>query len=265
MITNKMIEAYIDKIPPAPKVVRATLQLLNAGELVKAAQIAQTDLALSSYLKHIVNTPSYGFKNEVSEISQIFGILGVSRSQQSVYNYMLSLLSPKEWVLFSLNQTTFYNLQADLSAYWKIILSYLKIKDKELESAIALLPASIIVTEALFCEKKQDVILLKSVDNIDFNTILQRLCGVTLFDICEKISLKWDMPETIAKVIHSASGKTTDNDKNIELLGKWMHLLLFYTLSKPNYIESGLNDFLEFNIEYVEDIYEEFSQLMDIQ
>ena len=265
MITNEIIDAYIEKIPPAPKVVRATLQLLNAGELVKAAQIAQTDLALSSYLKHIVNTPSYGFKNEVSEVSQIFGILGVSRSQQSVYNYMLSLLSPKKWVLFNLNQTTFYNLQGDFSAYWKKILTHLEINDKAIESAISLLPASIIVTEALFCEKKKDVELLRSVDDIDFNTILQRLCGVNLFNICEKIAIKWDMPEEVSQVIYSASGKITNEDKQIEILGKWMHLLLFYTLSKPHYIESGLNDFLEFNIEYVKDIYEEFSKLMEIQ
>jgi HD-like signal output (HDOD) protein len=265
MITNEMINAYIEKIPPSPKVVRATLQLLNEGELIKASQIAQTDLALSSYLKHIVNTPSYGFKNEVKEISQIFGILGVSRSQQSVYNYMLSLLSPKEWKLFTLNQTTFYNLQADFSSLWKKILEHLEIEDKTIESSISLLPASIIVTEALFREKKTDVELLRSVDDIDFNTILQRLCGVNLFNICEKISLKWDMPEMVSEIIYSASGKIQSQNKQIAILGKWMHLLLFYTLSKPQYIKSGLNDFLEFKIEYVEDIYEDFSKLMEIQ
>ena len=265
MITNEKIDLYIEKIPPAPKVVRATLQLLNEGELIKAAQIAQTDLALSSYLKHIVNTPSYGFKNEVSEVSQIFGILGVSRSQQSVYNYMLSLLSPKEWKLFTLNQTTFYNLQADFSSMWKKILEHLNVNNKTVESSISLLPASIIVTEALFCDKKADVDLLRSVDDIDFNTILQRLCGVNLFNICEKIAHKWDMPDLVPQLIYSASGEIKSQNKQIIQLGKWMHLLLFYTLSKPHYIDSGLNDFLEFNIEYVEDIYEDFSKLMEIQ
>jgi HD-like signal output (HDOD) protein len=264
MITNAIINDYIDKIPPAPKVVRATLQLLNEGELTKAAQIAQTDMPLSSYLKNIVNRPSYGFKHEVNEISQIFGILGISRSQQSVYNYMLSLLSPKEWKLFSLNETIFYNLQADFSANWKKILTHLHIDDKTLESSIALLPASIIVTEALFCEKKEDVELLRSVDNIDYNTILQRLCNMTLFDICHKIATKWDMPTEISQIIYAASGIKPSQNEQINTLGKWMHLLLFYTLSQPQYIDANLNDFLDFNINYVEDIYEDFSKVMEI-
>ena len=111
-----MIDSYIEKIPPSPKVLKVTLMLLNSGELVKAAQIAKEDLALNAYLKDLVNKPIYGFRNEVSDISQIFGILGVAKSQQAVYNYMISLLSPAQWKLFKLNKSSFSNLQADLSA-----------------------------------------------------------------------------------------------------------------------------------------------------
>ena len=119
-----MIDSYIEKIPPSPKVLKVTLMLLNSGELIKAAQIAKKDLALNTYLKDLVNKPIYGFRNEVSDVSQIFGILGVSKSQQAVYNYMISLLSPEKWKLFKLNKTSFYNLQADLSANWQKILKH---------------------------------------------------------------------------------------------------------------------------------------------
>ena len=40
--------------------------------------------------------------------------------------------------------------------------------------------------------------------------------------------------------------------------------LFFYTLSKPVYIEAGVNDFIDFQVEFVEDIYEEFNQVMEI-
>jgi len=122
LITNEKIDNFIEKIPPAPKALQVTIMLLNNGELVKAAQIAETDLALKSYLRNIVNKPIYGFRNEVSEISQIFGILGVSSSQQTVYNYMITLLSPDKWTLFKLNSVIFYELQARLSRTWKKIL-----------------------------------------------------------------------------------------------------------------------------------------------
>ncbi len=93
-----------------------TLALLNAGELTKAAKVAQSDLALAAYLKELVDKPIYGFRNQISDVSQIFGILGVSGSQQTVYNYMTTLLSPAKWQLFKLkSKKTFHDLQAKLS------------------------------------------------------------------------------------------------------------------------------------------------------
>lgn len=264
MITNELIEDYINKVPPAPKVLQVTMRFLANGELVKAAQIAQQDLALKTYLINIVNKPIYGFKNKVSDVSQIFGILGVSSSQQTVRNYMTSLLSPDKWNLFDLNTTLFQELQARLSRKWNQILQHLNIVDVDIESAITLLPASIIVAEALFNEKKDDVNLLRGVNEIDLNTILSRLCGVDIFDICEKISIKWEMPQQISQIVYLSSGVRESNDEKINRLGKWMHLLLFYELSQPIFIESGLNDFIEFNPEFISDIYDDFIVLMEI-
>ncbi|MDQ7044602.1 MAG: HDOD domain-containing protein [Sulfurimonas sp.] len=264
MITNEIIEDFIQKIPPSPKALKATILLLNQGELAKAAQIAQTDLALSAYLKNIVNKPIYGFKNEVAEVSQIFGILGLSSSQQTVYNYMMTLLSPKKWELFKLRESTFHELQAKLSRRWKQILEHLEIDDMAIESSITLLPASIIVAEALFNEKKTDVDLLRSVNNLDLNTILGRLCSLDLFDICEKIALKWEMPSSISQIIQASSGFKASDDEKLNRLGKWMHLLLFYELSQPLFIEAELNDFIDFKIDYVSEIYDDFATLMEI-
>jgi len=264
MITENKINDYIDKIPPASKALQETLKYLHLGELAKAAKAAKEDLALQAYLRSLVNKPIYGFKNEVSDISQIFTILGISTSTQTVYNYMISLLSPDKWLLFKLNQSSFSSLQDELSISWRKILHHLNINDKNIKSAISLLPASIIVSEALFSEKIEDVNLLRSVNPIDLNTILKRLCNKDLFDICENISVKWNMPNEIASIVQAASGVKPSTDKKIDNLGKWMHLLLFYTLSKPLYIKSELNDFIDFQIEYVQDIYEDFTTVMEI-
>jgi HD-like signal output (HDOD) protein len=264
VIKKEKVDAYIQKIPPAPETLNQTLLLLDQGELVKAAQVAKEDLALNSYLVELVNKPIYGFRNTVTETSQIFGILGLERSQQAVYNYMISLLSPAKWQLFQLNKTSFYDLQAELTTKWQQILSHLEIEDAAAQNAIALLPASIIVSEALFCEKIDDVNLLRSVDEIDLNTILVRLCGMDLFDICERIAIKWNMHEKSAQIVQSASGLKPTENEAINKLGKWMHLLLFHTLSQPTFINAGLNDFIDFQIDFVEDIYGDFAQLMDI-
>ena len=265
MITKDKIDSFIEKIPPSSKVLKVTLALLDAGELIKAAQIAKEDLALSSYLKSLVNKPIYGFKNKVDDVSQIFGILGVAKSQQAVYSYMISLLSPKKWSLFALNQQSFQNLQNVLSVNWQKILRHLEITNTEIQSAITLLPASIIVAEALFHEKQEDVALLRTASEIDLNTILLRLCKVDLFDICAMIATKWEMHPSIVEIIQAASGAKPSHDTTINKLGQWMHLLLFYTLSQAQFIEAQLNDFIDFHIEYVSPIYDDFAQVMEIQ
>jgi HD-like signal output (HDOD) protein len=264
MVTKKDIDLFIEKIPPTPKILQETMRIVNNGELSKAAKVAETDLALKSYLINLVNKPIYGFRNEVSDVGQIFGILGLPTTQQTIYNYMLNLLSPKKWELFDLNEKLFQELQANLSLKWKKILEHLGINDKEIESAITLLPASIIVSEALFCNAKKDVELLRSVNNLDYNTILERLCGISLFDICVQIAEKWDMPKEVSDIVFSASGLDPSDDPQIDMLAKWMHLLLFYELSQPMFVKASLNDFIDFQIDYVGDIYEEFSQVMEI-
>lgn len=264
MITQDKIDAFIERIPPTPDVLKRTLAHLRVEDLTKAALIAKEDKALNAYLKELVNKPLFGFRSEVHDTAQIFGILGVARSQQAVFNYMTTLLSPSKWLLFKLNKSSFYTLQAELTVNWQKILKHLAIVDKEIESAISLLPASIIVSEALFCEKIEDVNLLRSVNNIDLNTILLRLCGADLFDISQRVAHKWEMDEKSIAIVQASSGLKPSSDAEIDLLGKWMHLLLFYVLSKANFVEAGLNDFIDFQPDYVEEIYSDFAKVMEI-
>ena len=85
-----------------------------------------------------------------------------------------------------------------------------------------------------------------------------------LFDICETISNKWEMPTNIAQIVQASSGIKPSKDEQLNTLGKWMHLLLFYELSQPMFIEAEFNDFIDFNIDYVEDIYDDFTNLLDV-
>ena len=262
MVTKEEIQAYIHSIPPSPSTLKNVLSELHRGELSKASVVAQEDPALKLYLQNIVNKPIFGFKNDIKDIGQIFGILGLAQSEQIVYNYMISLLSPKKWELFTLNQKGFSDIQDTLSILWKKILEHKDINEKPIYSSISLLPASIIVCEALFKDKKEDVNLLRGVKDIDYSTILQRLAGMNLFNLCDEIAKAWEMPEIISRIVMASSGQTQESDEQILELAKWMHLLFFYQLSQPVCVEAGLNDFIEFNIDFVEDIYEDFQALI---
>lgn len=262
MITAEEIDLYIQNIPPAPSVVQEALNHVRSGDLTKASKCASEDPALRLYLKTLMNRPIYGFRNEVSDVAQIFGILGLGASQQTLYNYLLSLLTPKKWELFSLTNHQFYDLQASISKHWEAILTHLKINDKEIQSAITLVPASIIVCESLFASHKEEVAQLRSVKALDYSTILFRMSGRDLFDLSGEIARKWEMPDRIVTLIQSASGMDQNLTGQERVLAQWMHLLLFYELSQSAYISAGLNEFIDFKIDFVQEIYESFSQVV---
>jgi len=262
VITQEDVVLYIKNIPPTPGVVRQALTFAREGELIKAAKCAQEDPALRLYLKTLVNRPIYGFKNEVSDVGQIFGILGVAATQQTLYNYLLSLLTPKKWELFPLTNHQFYDLQASLSKEWENILIHLHIKDKEVYSAISLIPATIIVCDALFASKKKEVEQLRSVKALDYNTILKRLSGYDLFDLAAEIGKMWEMSDKTIALIRSASGTHQGLVGEQKMLAQWIHLLLFYLFSQSTYVSAGLNEFIDFQIDFVHDIYDSFSQVV---
>jgi len=262
LIKQEDIQAYIHTIPPSPVILKSVLDWLDKGELTKAASEAAEDGALKLYLQNIVNKPIYGFKNDIKDVGQIFGILGLAQAKQIIYNYMISLLAPSRWELFKLSNKEFSQIQDNLGVMWKKILEHKQIKEKEVYSAIALLPAAIIVCEALFKSKQKEIALLRGAKEIDYNTILKRLSGMDLFDLCAQIASAWEMPEIISKIVLCSKGTNEEADENIVELSKWMHLLFFYQLSQPSAVEAGLNDFIEFNIDYIEDIYEEFQEVV---
>ena len=94
MLTDSAIESYINSIPPLPKIVRECSELLGKGNLVAAANKASEDRALIQYLQNIVNKPIFGFRSNVKDPNQIFGILGLSKAKQILHGYYLLLILP---------------------------------------------------------------------------------------------------------------------------------------------------------------------------
>ncbi len=261
VINENEINEYIKKIPPMSDSLSKCLIFLNQGELAKASAIAQEEISFLDYMKDLVNKPIYGFKNEVKELPQIFSILGIGGSKKALYAYMISLLSPNKWEVFKLNKTKFTLLQDILSVEWKKILKYRNINDNEIESSISLLPSSVILAEALFVKHLDDVKLLKQFKDINYNEILMKMTSKSLFDLSVMIGKKWNISEKSYNIVYNSSGKDLSIEDD---LAKMMHLLLFYVLSKPEFMDTKLNDFIEFKVDYVQSVYEDFNNAMEV-
>ncbi len=262
MVTKEKIEKYIEKIPPVPEELSQCIKYLDDGDLPNAAKIASNNQAISNYLIETVNRPIFGFFGKrVENISQIFGILGLKMAKQILHAYLTSLLIPSKWKVFELDNTSFFKLQSELLFYWNEILEFEKNEDENLKIAITFVPSAIFVAEEMFKENFEEFAIIRQVKEINYNELLQKFTGMNLFDISSLICEKWNMQKPIIQMLKDL-GELDASDPKYGKFVKYMHLLLFFEFSKPAYIQAGLNDFIEFDPEFVEDIYQNFNQIV---
>jgi len=242
--------------------------MVRDGKLPQAAEITSRDMALVNHFRNIIEKPIYGFQGgKVQDIKQIFMILGILEVEAILGSYLVSKLKPKKWEVFKLTDLVFLNLQIRLMKNWEDILKAKNNNDTEIAMGAVFLPFSIIISDELFREYKQDVALLKEIKNIDYNTILQRLTNKTLFGIAIDIAKKWEISEKTLKILKMADGKSKVENANEEeiMYAKYLHLLFFYELSRPESISSKLNDFIVFNIDFIKDIQDEFRNILTVK
>lgn len=263
MLSESIINEYIKSIPALPSVVKNCMNALANEDLVKAADFASEDNALMSYLRNIVNKPIFGFRSDIKDARQLFGVLGLSRARQLLYSYYILLLLPNEWEVFEFDAHKFQELQARFIHHWSKILDSLGNQDKEIASIVTVIPAALIVCEMLFRPINDTVVLLKEKKSFSYEAILMKMTGYSLFDIIILIAKKWEISEKSMQILSNLSSKEEENIANKEAqLSEYLRLLLFYEMSRPVIIESGLNELFELNVAFDVSVMENFYTLI---
>ncbi len=254
MLSKDDIDKYLDTIPPIPDTLRLTLLHLNNNDVVQAANVAKEDKAFVVYLSEIVNKPIFGFVNDVKNVNQIFGILGLGKARQIVASYYMLLIMPKNWEVFDFSNKKFQELQANLIIGWNEILKELKIDDKNLQQSISLIPASLVICEMMFRDTKETILLLRESKHMSFDEILYKMSGYRFFDIVLLIAKKWEFDDEIVAFIKDFSQDKLQGSAN-KITQKeivFLRLLISYEMSKSYIINSGLNDFFEIPMNFTE-------------
>ena len=251
MLSETTINNYIETIPPIPKVVKKCVEALDSGDLVRAADIAHEDRALLHYLQNIVNKPIFGFRDEVKNTRQIFGILGMSKAKQLLYGYYLLLILPKKWEVFDFNVRLFQDFQARIIHNWGKIVKFLKKDDSDINEAISIIPATFIVCEMLFRDINSTVSLLRDKKQMSYETIFYKMTDRTFFEIASIIAKKWDFSDDIVDLIKKIGDSKEGDFGENALTISYLRLLIVYEMSRPAIIKAGLSDL--FNLEPIFD------------
>ncbi|MGE4296167.1 MAG: hypothetical protein AB7E49_10740 [Campylobacterales bacterium] len=255
------VRAYIEKIPPMQETLRQCYQALGEGNLPAAARFAAADPALLYYLRQLTTRPLYGFGAPIKDPAQIFGVLGLGGSRSAVESFVFSRLMPEHFLVFEIKTARFMAFQDDFLAHWLKVLKRLGADEMRYGALPPLLMGAIVVADAVFGAQREAVAALKSAQPIDYDTLLKRFAGVSLFGVVEEIARRWELPDaalSVLKILNDRSG----GEMQEALLARWLHLLFFYILSQPEMVAAGLNDFIPFDPGYAAPVMEAFESVV---
>ena len=247
IISKQDIMKKIASLPPLDEIIKEAITYLKAGELQKAADAVDKDIILKKKIEHIVNSAYFGFSKRLTETRQMFSAMGLEMARSVILSYMVSLLAPKEWKIFT--HLDFEEFQSAFLASAKeaIILETNEETYKKYADSIALIPATICLVDELLGEKKGEVDLLIESSGLDYGTILKRFTGVSLFELAAVVAKKWELDKENIDIIKATECKVCQENQIIPAV---LHLEFFYLVSKPQFFE--LNSFIEFNPKVIE-------------
>ncbi len=264
MVTPQQIGEYLKSVPPLPEAIGSALKYLGEGDLAAAARAASADPALIHYLKQIVNSAAYGFKRELKDPMQIFSVLGIQRAKQLLYAYMVNSVAPEKWGYFTLDRDDFGSFQLSFLKRWERIVSTLNIDEKYM-SAAAIMSAGLIVADAIFADHASDVALIRESGDFDLDTILERVSRLRFEQLVAAIAEKWDVESDVIKLVSLAFGKEECEGEDMCEAARFLHLLLFYELSRPAMLNAGANSFISFNPEFSMPVLERFEEITGVE
>lgn len=262
MLSETTIDNYIETIPPVPKIVKSCIESLNSGNLIHAADVASEDRAFLHYLQNIVNKPIFGFRDEVKDARQIFGILGLTKARQLIHGYYLLLILPKNWEVFDFNTSLFQDFQTRLIHNWEKIVKFLGKDDHSLNQAISIIPATFVICEMLFRDINGTVKLLRDKKQMSYETIFYKMTDRSFFEVSALIAKKWDFSEDIVEMIRKIGELKEGDFGENALLISYLRLLLTYEMSRPAIIKAGLNDLFHLEPTFDDDVLNNFYKII---
>lgn len=263
MLSKDDLNHYIANVPAIPSTLKECSLALEEGDLIKAAHIAAKDRALILHFQNIVNKPIFGFRNELTDATQIFGALGINRVKQILKSYYTLLLTPKKWDVFAMNTRIFQELQASFIVKWEKILSTLEEGDEEILELVTLIPAAVAVCESIFKKDLETIKLIKAQRAISYEEILIKMSGYNFFDIVVTIAKKWEFSEKLISLIKLLSKPHNLQNNTSSQMIQYLILLINYEISRPIFIESGINDLFQVNTDFSEEIIMDFYKIME--
>jgi len=262
LITKQEIINKINSIPPMPESVKQTIDALKNGDLQRAADFTDEDIVLKNKISKIVNSAYFGFSKKLTNTRQMFSAMGLEMAKSVVLSYMVSLLEPKEWKIFT--DLDFEGFQSAFLNKTKQVVILETNEDiyKKYSDALALIPATICLIDELLGSKKEEVKLLIESSGLNYGKILKRFTGYSIFTLAAFVAKKWELNQENINFIKMIECEKCINDgSDISKAVAGVHLELFKLVSEPKFYI--LNSFVDFNPDSINIAIKTYERIMN--
>jgi HD-like signal output (HDOD) protein len=261
LIDLKDIKNYLSKVPAMPEDIRLCIKYLNDNDLKNASNSIKNNLILKKHIESIVNSAYFSLPNKVTDITQLFTLLGVETAKSIVLTHLVSLLQPKEFQIFK--KLDFNSFQADFLNTLKegIILECGESVYKKYAESLAIIPATICIIDDILSQRKDEMNLIRESSELSYGDLFYRFTKITLFGLASKVAAIWELDNDIQNVIKKSECMDCKIEEEIKKLSATIHLLLFKVVSKQEFME--LNSLVRFNIQSSEIAIKNFQRMMD--
>lgn len=201
-MSQKQVEtliATIDSIPPLPEISSAVMEALNAEEvaIVEVGDLIEKDIALSSQILKVANSPAYGARNTISNIQHAIMMMGLDEVRTLLLAFAVEKFFTTDAKNTALRKR--YWAHSRVCSYTALLLAH---HFKQGDSGSFFLSGLIhdigklIVDQYLHDEFEQIVAYINE-HNCSFSEAEKKILGITHFQIGGKLLQHWNFPKQI--------------------------------------------------------------------
>lgn len=251
MDMNELLLQSVESLPSLPDTVnklRAYIDEAGAEiETEKVAEIISGDPLLMAKLLQLVNSPFYGFKSEITTITQIITLLGIGNIKNVVLansikdNFKIDL-SP-----YGLNTEDFLN---SCNEEVNFITNWLNDEDKKLSytlvPCVMLLRLGMVIFSHFLIQNKKDKEFLERLKAANFSNISlieNEFLGVDSLSFLGFLLHRWNFDESLIEsvcYINSPHAASDNVKKSAYVLSITDHLFTPYHGSSPFNVETAI-------------------------
>lgn len=195
--------ATIDNIPPLPEISAAVMTALNAQEIdiVAVSDLIEKDIALSSQILKVANSPAYGVRNSISNIKHAIMMLGLYEVRTLLLAFAVEKFFTTGAKNTALRQR--YWAHSRVCSYAALLLTH---HFKQGDTAGFFLSGLIhdigkLIIDQFLHEEFEQIVAYIGEHNCSFTEAEKEILGFTHSQVGAKLLQHWHFPRQVAKQV----------------------------------------------------------------